>query len=184
MIHLPVPPQRSWVIGFWVSFNGLAALGLGGILTGLFGVKSALLAMLFILLLGAAGRIRDWRLARLAYGAWTRLATGYAAVAGWLVLRLCYYLIVLPVGKCGSALQLDRRTSVWTPRIGGTGRGVPAAFDRSASLQETWLRNYLRWATGSGNEWALMLVPFLAFLSAVGRAEADPDVPTNIYTLY
>ena len=184
MIHLPAPPQRSWVIGFWVSFNGLAALGVGGILSALFGAGAALLAVLLVLLLTAAGRFRDWRLARLAYGAWNRLATGYAAVAGWLVLRLCYYLIVLPVGTCGSVLHLERRASVWTPRIGGTGNGLPAASDRDDSLHEGWLRNYLRWAIGSGNAWALALEPFLASLGAIGQSHADPDVPTNIYTLY
>ena len=57
----------------------------------------------------------------------------------------------------------------------------PRALDGRQHPQ--WARAYARWASPSGNNWAIVLLPFLGLLSVFAEDEEEP-VPVQNYTLF
>jgi hypothetical protein len=112
------------------------------------------------------------------------MATTYMDLAGWVVVRLCYYVIVLPLARFGTKIQLERQDSLWVTR-GQPGATVsPTHLAGQATYRKSWCRNYVRWATTSGNTWTLVLLPFIAFLMTTGSSSGESEASLNIYTLY
>jgi len=184
MIHLPTPPRKSWIAGFWVAFNAVTGTVLAATLGVLGARRLALAVMLLTLLVALAGRLWDWRIARSWYRAWNGLGIAYARFAGWVIVRLCYYVIVWPVARSGSRLQLDRQDSLWVAREQPEGGRSRRGFRGNVTYRKNWSRNYVRWAMTSDNTWALTLMPFIAFLMKIGPTGGDSETPLNIYTLY
>jgi hypothetical protein len=188
MITLPVPPHRAWLLSFWLTISLCSAL--------LIGLLSALLisplwcGVGVIPVLGLACTGLLWRQAiRRAYALWNRLARYFGRAAQLLLMGICFYIIVVSVGRTGSALRLARpssTTSLWVPR----GTLTPSAYlsqhghTDGASQQQGWIATFLSWAPQSGNVWALSLLPFLILLSALQIDQKKSNFPANIYTLF
>src|SRR5262249_48830046 len=126
-----------------------------------------------------------WRV----YRAWNfRLVHQFARIARHVVMRLCYFIIFVSVGRAGSRLLVattDRDVSRWLERSAADldpSRLVTLRHGRSRWLESE--RRYVRWACESGNVWAIALLPFLAILK-ICSAPPRADLPVfNIYTLF
>jgi len=121
------------------------------------------------------------------YKVWNRLAHYFAWAAGLVLSGICFYIVIVAVGRTGSSLALGRPTpgkSLWSRRL----TVQPAAytsldfFARERSPQRSWISAFFSWAARAGNLWAVCLFPFLLLLSALetGKARLSP----NVYTLY
>lgn len=125
------------------------------------------------------------RLIWLFYRGWNRfLVRPFAALAGLVVTRLCYFIVFAAVGRAGSRFPQavsHPNAGFWIKRDLPDPRSVPGFVGASSGIG--WVRNYLTWSFQSGNAWAATLLPFLMILRACSRPQADAAV-FDIYTLF
>ena len=188
MVTLPSSPGRAWVRAFWltvsvcggVSVGGLAAL-VGSPRWAIGGVALTGLALL-------VGRVCPGAMSA-TYALWNALALSYARVARLGLKVVCFYVLFAAVGRTGSALALARPTpaeSLWIPRATLAPSTYGYQYDAQAQGEPKgggWTRDYIAWALDSGNAWAIILLPFVAMLSAL-EDEDQWTFPTSVYTLF
>jgi hypothetical protein len=122
------------------------------------------------------------------YRAWNRLARGCAKVARLWVLTICFYVLLVAVGRTGSALRLQRpvaSASLWIKRktLSPEAYHSQHATPRSGSPARGWIAAYLSWTVQTRNYWASCLLPFFILLSAL-EPEHESNVSTDLYTLF
>ena len=122
------------------------------------------------------------------YRVWNVAANYFARVARLFLIGICFYIILLAVGRAGTSMNLARPRpdeSLWLSKK--TLSPDTYAYEFAASgkrfTERGWLRSYLCWARVSGHVWAFFLVPFLAMLSAV-EIYRDRRFPAGVYTLF
>lgn len=186
MILLPPDLQRASLRSFWLALSIIALV--------LIGVVSLFHATRFLLWVAAVGvllipgvicpQILAW-----PYRAWNKLARIYAGFGETLLLRICFFTVLVPTGWAGSSLRLDRprsERSLWLPR-----QNVPeVAYQELHGSQgrrvqkQSWVSHYISWSRCSKQMWLLALLPFLLLLSWLRSGEEEPALPENIYTLF
>lgn len=187
MIILPSPPRRASLISFWLAISVICGL--------LFGVFSSLLISPRLL---GTGAILTFVLAlpgllwpsaiSIPYKVWNKLAHYFSQVAVLLLNGICFYIVLVAVGRTGSSLLLTRPPSgksLWVPRKTLSSDAYPSQYWLRApeTHDKPWFVTFCLWAKNSGNLWAVSLLPFLILLSAF-EIHAGRRLPTNIYTLY
>jgi hypothetical protein len=188
MIALPDPPRRPWLSSFWgvltvftavavevVGWLALDGWRLGG------GVAAGLV-------LAVAGRV--WpALPRAVYRRWNKLARLANRGLRFAVIAICYHMVVAPVSWLGSRMTMTAgrdEGTLWQPRQMTGPASYFHPYEEAGALAAggTWSRSFRIWASGSGNAWAVCLLPFLALLAHLEvRGEGDA-VPTDIYTVF
>lgn len=186
MIVLPSsPPLRAWLRSFWLSL-GLVATALVALLSLLDRIRSLpwAAALVFLLLPGLLWpQTVIW-----PYRAWNKLARVYAGFVETVLLRICYFTILVPTSRMGTRLRLERpqpEQSLWQARqsLGvHANKGLHGRSGRTGQ-GDHWISRYLAWAWSSGQQWRLALLPFLLLLSWLG-AEDELALPENLYTLF
>lgn len=119
------------------------------------------------------------------YHSWNRWAATYGAWASRLLLRICYLAIFTLAGRAGSRMEPNRkRQSMWTLRTTTAAEAYGSQSElHLAAGSGGWASGYVRWASRSGNLWAISLLPFL-ILIAVLNQERSEGYQGNIYTLF
>jgi hypothetical protein len=185
---LPASPRRAWLMSFWLVSSAASGVFVG-LLSALL-IAPAWIGTGVILAIAMAVPGLLWpRFVSQPYQAWNRLARYFARCARLALMGICYFVIFVAVGRAGSSLQLRRRSatpSLWLPR--GTLASAAYFYQYDATAkgrpQTGWLRSYLSWALGSGNLWAVCLVPFLLLLKPLQADQDGSRFLTNIYTLF
>jgi hypothetical protein len=188
MLFLPFPPRRIWLRSFWGVFAFSCGL-LCSFMLSRYGVAfSCGWAALLTLTLGAAGFCWPQLIVKL-YSLWNSLILFMRQGLRWAVLGICYYVVILAVGRTGSCLQLVRpapTVSLWRPR----GTLAPHAYAHQyvppspSPEHHGWIRTYITWAKRSHNLWAVCLLPLLLVLTVVVPDQSTKRFPANIYTLF
>ena len=182
-ITLP-PPTRRRVYSFWLVQSACAAF-LAVIVGKSTGVpQSALVGISLGFLMALAGY--GWPNAISSfYDTWDRWAAAYGAWASRLLLKICYLVVFTLVRLAGSRMTRDRkRQTMWMPRTTTAAEAYGNQSDLPlAAGSQGWVRGYVRWASKSGNLWAVGLLPFLILITSLDpeRAQAYPG---HIYTLF
>ena len=173
--------RRAWLRSFWIVVSGFlgAMVALSFWLAespqwGVAGTVAAAIIALPVLLRPG--------LASLPFRAWRYAGRSFSAIAASYIAALCYYIVILPVGRLGSSLQLmNPGETLWLELRPEESKPSPRSpIGDHARVSAT--RGYLDWAF-SGRLWAVALAPFLLILSVFEVDQAD-DVPTDTYTLY
>jgi hypothetical protein len=188
MITLLSPPRRAWLISFWLVMSLGSGLLIGLLLALLMSPRWFGFGVMLALVLALPGLLWPQAIAR-PYMAWNRLARYFASAASLRLMRICYYIVFVAVGRTGSSLSLAHppsTTSLWIPR----GTLAPSAYvsqhgvATKASPEQGWVAAFLSWAAQSGNVWALSLLPFFILLVALRTDQKKSSFPANIYTLF
>lgn len=186
-MFLPIQPRRAYCQGFWIGL--CFVVGAAMVVAAAAADKPGWLMGIVVGVIAAAG-VGYWvpDLVRRPYAAWSLATEAYARIVRLLIKVICFFLVFVAVGRGGSELVLDRKStrgSMWVPR-GVTPREHFAQDYEGAgdnSSERAWIGSYIRWAKNSGNLWAVMLLPFLVLLS-VFEPEEERSFPDNIYTLF
>src|SRR5438132_11124451 len=122
------------------------------------------------------------------YRTWNVLADYFARCARLFLMGICFYIILLAVKRAGTSMKLARpmsNQSLWMAKKTFSPATYLYEFAATSNQfsQKGWLRSYFCWARGSGQAWALLLLPFLALLSAV-EIYRDRRFPSGVYTLF
>lgn len=187
MITLPYPPRKAFIRSLWVVSNAIASLMVSIAVALMFGpVWLVPVGLLFggLILLGYRWTEPQIKL----YRAWNRFARGINRLGFQWILFLSHRLLLRAIGGEGSKFEGATSSGDHT-----RWSGYPESYSSaSASSQFSpveevqwsgWIGEYLRWARGDGNLWALWLLPFLMSLSLF-RQENESNAPSNIYTLF
>ena len=185
-VILPPARRSSILIAFWLALSVLSGITISVILSLWISPMQAPLGLIAVPVLALPGLL--WpRLAILPYRAWNKLAAVFEHWSRTLFMGICFYVIVVAVGRSGAALRLSRPDvgqSLWVRRQDSTGE--PNGFERVVATEEhsrSWIHNFLRWSAKSRNLWACGVLPFLILLSALEH-EQENSVPKDIYTLF
>ena len=185
---LPDTPRPPWISSFWSVLSVFTALGLeiaGWLLfepsrLG-YGVATALAMMVM-------GRV--WpALPRATYRKWNALTRFGNRGLRFAVIAVCYHMVVGPVSWLGSRMKVEAGRdagTLWQPRAAAGSASYFHPYEETGATGGggPWSRSFRTWATGSGNVWALCLLPFLTVLARLEvRGEGDA-VPTDIYTVF
>ncbi len=177
MIGLPAQPRAAHLRAFWFSVCAMCGMA-GALCLALFDVQNALsisaLATLFLLIPGAANP--DW--IRPLYSTWNRASRLVSREVSRVLTGICFYIVFALVALAGArfARKIPKpMASGWQPRR------TQESVSNKQRLQ--WIRAYALWAHQSGSRWALVLLPFLSFLSVVAKVE-DEAPPAHVYTLF
>lgn len=185
MVVLPSSPRRASLRSFWITLCLLGSVGLGTMAWAnarlLF---SSMSMMVVLLLLGLAMP----ELLRGPYRAWNRFGCFYGNMAEHLLLRICYWTVIVPVGWTETSLRLKRPEpgeSLWVPA-----QSLPPSLYRQlysspgpAANGRSWISSYIAWAWSSNQRWLLALLPFLYMLAEL-KEEEEAVVRESIYTLF
>ena len=183
-----LPPARRYsiLIAFWLALSVLAGITISVILAVWISPTQAPLGLIAVPVLALPGLL--WpQLASFPYRAWNKLAAAFARWSRTLLMGICFYVIVVAVGRSGASLRLSRPDagqSLWVRRQDST--GGPNNLERVVATDEdsrSWIHNFLRWSAKSRNLWACGVLPFLILLSALEH-EQENSVPKDIYTLF
>jgi hypothetical protein len=186
VITLPASlPRRAWLTSFW-----LAACLVGGTLVSLLlawlvSPVAAVLGGIAAVILALPGIRWPW-IAALPYRLWNKLAHTFSSCARFYVMSICFYLVFIVAGRCGSSLKLAPPSpgdSLWAPR----GPGLDGGWQEvslDGSSRKGWVSAYLSHAVRSGNGWACCLLPFFLLLALFEAEETHGIPPSSIYTLY
>jgi hypothetical protein len=188
MFSLILPPARRYsiLIGFWLALSLFTGVAGGAVLSLLVSPALVTLGLIAVPFLALPGLL--WPpVAIPAYAVWNKLAREFARYARTSLMGICFYVIVVAVGRSGASLRLSRPDSgqsLWVRRQDST--GARNGFERVIATDESsknWIRNFFRWSARSRNLWACGVLPFLILLSALDP-EQDTTVPKEIYTLF
>jgi hypothetical protein len=122
------------------------------------------------------------------YRAWNKLARIYAHAAEYVVLRLCYWTVIVAGGWTGTQCRLARpgvEESMWVSRQSLQ----PSRYKQlhsgpgGESGERNWILRYITWAWWSHQLWLLALLPFLCILLWL-EEEEEVVVQESIYTLF
>jgi hypothetical protein len=94
--------------------------------------------------------------------------------------------VVTSARLTGTSLVDDAgsRSSGWTPKRSMPSDSYAHPFPhRGVTHTSSWAPGYARWATSTGNAWAVGLVPFLALMRSAQETE-DHELRGEIYALY
>src|SRR5688572_29903273 len=105
MVLLPAHPRRAWLRSFWLALS-LIWLGFIGIPAMLFGTPFLPWAAVAVLL--CVPVVIRPQIVTLPYRAWNKLSRIYIDLAERLLLKICYFTIVVPTAWTGSRLTLDK----------------------------------------------------------------------------
>lgn len=186
MITLP-SVRRASLRSFWLAICLSGGLLLSVVLSLLVSFRWAVLAVGLAFVLALPGYL--WpQLISLPYRVWNRLARDFARCASLLLMSICFYIILVAVGRAGSSLSLARPTatqSSWVPRetLAPTTYNNQHGIPTEGSLSQGWIATLFSWALHSGNLWTCCLLPFLMLLSLF-ETEEENSAPTDIYTLF
>jgi hypothetical protein len=129
------------------------------------------------------------RFARLEYRIWKKAGFEFARHATGLMTWICFYVIVVAVGRTGAVLKPTPppgpEESMWIVRKSLPEKSYYSqhASDSGEPAHSNWISSFTSWAFNSGNLWCCALLPFLICLAALDRP-TDDNIPTDIYTLY
>ncbi len=139
----------------------------------------AISAITVLLLVGAGFFGTDW--IRPFYTVWNKGAGLVARVASRLLMGVCFFIVFAAVGLAGARFSRKPPTSAssgWNRRGPQVGEENNAPSAGAGIKEAVWMRAYVRWARRSGNLWAIVLLPFLSFLSLLAKDE-DDTLPTT-----
>jgi hypothetical protein len=188
MSSLILPPARRYsiLIGFWLALSLFAGVTLGAILSLLVSPTMMSLGLVAVPVLALPGLL--WpQVAILPYVVWNKLAVEFGRYSRTWLMAICFYVILVAVGRSGASLRLarpDSGQSLWVRRQDPS--GARNGFERVVATDESsksWIRSFFKWSVRSGNYWACGVLPFLVLLSALDP-EQDNTVPNEIYTLF
>jgi hypothetical protein len=188
MLLLPFPPRRAWLRSFWGAFVLYWTMLVSFVLSWFCNSFSYGWATVVIAVLGLLGFC--WpQLAVKAYTMWNGLMLYLEQVMQWAILSICYYVIIMAVGRTNSSLRLARPAStdsLWRPRdtLAQHAYAHPYIPHMPSSAHQSWLQTYFTWAKRSQNMWALCLLPLLLLLRVIGSKRSNQQLPANIYTLF
>jgi hypothetical protein len=183
-----IPPARRYsiLIGFWLALSLFAGITVGAILSLWISPALMILSLIGVPVLALPGLL--WpQVAILPYVVWNKLAAEFARYSRAWLMAICFYVIVVAVGRTGASLRLSRPDSgqsLWVPRQDST--GARNGYERVVATEESsksWIRDFFKWSARSRNLWACGVLPFLILLSALDP-EQDNTVPKEIYTLF
>lgn len=187
MIRLPSPTQ-AYLKSFWTI--GTAIFSVVVYFSTLSWAPSwtPLAVTSSLLILGYGLLEINLRIMWMAYKVWNILAERATSILQTIILCVCFFVILVLVGRFGSALKVKRdmpANSLWSPK--GT---IPIAVYESQSTFPTcspaarsWELCYLTWSSKSRKYWTWFLLPFLYLLSIL-EPERNETAPQGIYTLY
>ncbi len=184
---VPLHPRRAWLQSFWIVVCSMSGLLIGALLAFHWGPAGIVAGVLVGALLGYTGLLAP-TVARGPYRLWYRLTELYCRVVRLAVKAVCYFVIVLVVGRRNSSMLFERPTamaSMWIPRNPLPAANYPYEYESETggAKPRSWVPVYRAWARSSGNRWALSLLPFLMLLSWL-EPEQDRVFPAGIYTLF
>jgi len=186
MLGLSRTPRRAELRAFGIVVS--AGAGLSGIVVALLlgaPVPAAIIGT-GALVAAAASWARP-ALVRPIYNQWDRVAR-LVGVASQRVVVVACYAITTAAGLWGSRVQWRKPTSGasgWEARrIVATGKSMEGP-SHVPGLGDDWrgVASLLAWSRRSGNDWMLVLVPYVALLSALG-ARPSRSLGKDVYTLY
>ena len=188
MFSLILPPARRYsiLIGFWLALSLFAGITLGAILSLWISPTLMTLGLIAVPVL-ASTRTAVAAAGDSPYVVWNKLAREFGRYSRAWLMAICFYVIVVAVGRSGASLRLARPDfgqSLWVRRQDPS--GARNGFERVVAADESsksWIRNFLKWSARSSNLWACGVLPFLVLISALD-AEQDNTVPKEIYTLF
>ncbi len=192
-LTLPTRPDRPLLTSFWLALCTftLAALVLVVLLTGQ--TVLGILGGSVLLVAAVAGFLRGDVVAKI-YVLWNRAARKVGRFAEAATLRVCYQMVLAPVGRvAGSRMPLRAPTqtaSGWVAHgtdgrpSDGQGVGGTAAASSLASSRGGWVSQLAGRAVGSGRPWMLVLIPYVALLRSYAPSKTDGSVLGHNYTLY
>jgi hypothetical protein len=185
-LTLPREDRRTFLRSFWIILSLIfgAAVWLVG---WWFEVPFALtLALIAATACGLLVFVKQEFVRRL-YQAWNRrIIRPYSNFASRTVMRLCFLIIFVAVGKTVSRFRPRGHTvTSWERRISLPAEAyeLPYVARGEACADRGWIRGYLSWAIRSGNAWSISLLPFLWFLRLLSERE-ERALEANIYTLF
>ncbi len=187
-VALPSAERRALVRAFWLSISGLTALPWLAVALWTQEPVFALAGAVAAVLVGSVSSIREgfvWRV----YRAWNRrLVQPFVSRATRVVMAVCFFVILVAVGRAGSRMRLavsDGAFTSWASRTSLARDAYRTLFAAASSgrADAGWIANYWRWATQTGNFWAVSLLPFLAVLKLL-TGEEEQAVQADIYTLF
>jgi hypothetical protein len=120
----------------------------------------------------------------LGVGAWNRAVRFSASLLRAYTLRVCYYFLVAPVSRAGSALGLKldpAETSRWIARARDE-----AGFHKRTLLEPNhgFGREILELVARPGKGWMVCLLPIVLLLHLLRDEQRDSALPSSTYTLY
>jgi hypothetical protein len=189
MITLPrFPPRRAWLRSFWIAISLVSGLMVSILCALLISPHWFASGAAFAVAVAVPGLLQP-QIASLPYRAWNKLARAFVRVARFWVTGVCFYIICVTVGLSGSHARLAQPTSnesLWVARRISTSTTYNHKYDGASQefAQKGWIRAYFAWAVGSGNFWAVCLLPFLMLLAALENDDNRSPVAANIYTLF
>ena len=188
---LTLPPVRPALLkSFWLVFS-LAA----GLLSSLcLWLLSPLSHWSFVVSTLGTVALAGWglcwpRMAYKVYRIYNILARRIAHIGSFLIMSICFYIVLVAVGRKESSLLLARPLalqSLWVtrqPLAKGAYKNQHPIVTSSSPRQQGWITALCSWAVRSGNAWACYLLPFFGLLSLLGD-EQDNTVPADLYTLF
>lgn len=188
MSSLVIPPARrhSILVAFWLALNLFAGITIGTILSLWVSPKFMTLGLVAVPVLALPGLL--WpQVAIPAYAVWNKLAAEFSRLSRTWLMGICFYVIVVAVGRSGASLRLSRPDSgqsLWVLRPDSS--AARNGFERVVATDESsksWISNFIKWSGRSRNLWACGVLPFLVLLSVLDP-EPDNTVPKEIYTLF
>ena len=188
MLVLPFPYRRAWLRSFWATLSLLTGLLMGVLLSSL--ISPQWIGVSVVLAVGMAlpGLLRPLGISK-TYRAWNKLAAYFAHGARFLVMGICFYTVLIAVGRAGRSLRLTSRSaseSGWVLRRSVSPDAYLSQYDvlLQQHHEKGWIRTYLSWSVRSGNLWAASLLPFLILAAAFDDGQPTTVSSDDIYTLY
>jgi hypothetical protein len=187
MITLPAPPRRAHLRAF--CFALCALLGsVAIVILRLLGISHAFavsaVAAIALTCLGFLATESIWPV----YAIWNKAAQLAGRLVRLALTAICFFIVFAAVGRLGARFDGAHSTtakSSWVRRRTRAAKLHSAAVVQQSddSGQKGWMSAYMAWAIGTGNLWAVVLLPFLSLLALVAE-DQDEAVPVHVYTLF
>lgn len=184
MITLP-PIEKSSLRSFVVIVGVWGGASLAA-LAWLLGIWRFLTMGALISIIWVACALLAPGVARFSYRAWNRAAVEFAGAARAVITGICFYVVMVAVGRTESVFPLrspKSGESMWVPRTALAGAHGAQTVSAQEDQARSWFSSYTSWALNSGNHWCIVLLPFLIILSALDTPREE-FLPTDTYTLY
>jgi hypothetical protein len=187
MIILLSPPRRAWLMSFWLALSLGSGLLIGLVVALFISPRWFGLGVLLMPVLAFPGLLWPQAIAR-PYRVWNSLARTFGRVAHLWLMGICFYIVLVAVGRQGSSLCLARPTSTTSLWVRRETLALGAYVSQYSAATATapgkgWMATFLAWAAQSGNIWAWSLLPFFILLAALRTNQKQSNFP-DIYTLF
>ncbi|MGE0821930.1 MAG: hypothetical protein AB7G75_05145 [Candidatus Binatia bacterium] len=122
------------------------------------------------------------------YRVYNLVAGRVARMGSFAVMGVCFYLVVVALGRQGATLQLSHpgaMQSSWVPRLPLAREAYHSQFSHlmTHTSQTGWITELCLWAFRPGNRWACWVLPFVVLLWLFDDGR-EHEVPADIYTLF